>query len=127
MTPPRFSGNTLVFDRECELCRWAQRRLSAWDRAGRIHYLAFQDPQFARWFPDEENEGPPRAIFFVDRDHRLWVGVEAFRRMLPFLPFGRTLAVLFYLPGVPWLSRRIYEWIAVNRYRFRGFENGPRE
>lgn len=110
--------DTLVYDRDCELCRWSQGVLSAWDREGRIRYLPFQDPQFERWFPDEERDGPPRAIFFIDRDRRLWVGVEAFRRMLPYLPYGKLVSALFYLPGARWASKRIYEWVARNRYRF---------
>jgi len=111
--------DTLVYDRDCELCRWTQGWISAWDRKGRIRYLPFQDPLFAAWFPDEERAVPPKAIFFIDRDRRLWVGFEAFRRMLPVLPYGRLLAVFFYLPGASWISNRIYEWIARNRYRFQ--------
>jgi predicted DCC family thiol-disulfide oxidoreductase YuxK len=110
---------TLVYDRDCELCRWAQGRLSAWDRGGRISYLSFQDPQFRRWFPEADGEGPPQSVFFIDEDRHLWMGVDAFRRMLPYLPWGKPLAVFFYLPGSAWISRRVYEWIARNRYRFR--------
>ena len=121
--------DTLVFDGECELCRWARNWLGRWDRTGRIRFLAFQDPEFQRHFPgfdrtDPEGiwpEGlPPRAMLYVDGVGETWVGVSAFRKMLPRLPWGRFLAVLFYIPGVPRTAKIFYEWLARNRYRWFG-------
>jgi len=118
--------NTLVYDRDCELCRWAQGLIVRWDRQRRIRYLAFQDPQFPEWFPEvvrEDSTGlwphdePPRAMLFIDDGGRLRIGMDAFRSMLPRLAGGRALALLFYLPGVPWLASRFYDWLARNRYR----------
>jgi len=31
-----------------------------------------------------------------------------------------VLALLFYLPGMPWLAARFYDWLARNRYRLFG-------
>lgn len=122
-------SNTLIYDRDCELCSWAQGIVSRWDRRHRIRYLAFQDPEFQSGFPDLDREGPdgiwpegepPRAMLFVDRQGRITQGVEAFRRLLPNLPGGKFLAALFYIPGIPRLAARFYEWLARNRYRFFG-------
>ena len=112
--------HTLVYDRDCELCRWAQGIVLRWDRHGRIRYLAFQDPDFGQWFPDDDLDAPPKAMLFIDGQGRVWEGFEAVRRMLPHLPWGRPLALLLYLPGVPWVAMRLYEWVAKNRYRFFG-------
>lgn len=121
--------NTLIYDRDCELCRWSQGMLSKWDRRRRIRYLAFQDPEFIGWFPDFDRDDPaglwprgepPRAMLFIDGEGQIRVGMEAFRRMLPHLAGGRLLAVLFHIPGVPWLASRFYDWIARNRYRIFG-------
>ncbi|HXC61506.1 MAG TPA: DCC1-like thiol-disulfide oxidoreductase family protein [Nitrospiria bacterium] len=46
--------------------------------------------------------------------------MEAAREILRYLPFGRPLAWLFYLPGVPFLADRLYIWIARNRYFWFG-------
>lgn len=101
-----------------------------WDRSGRIRYLAFQDPEFHDWFPDLDRDDPsglwpqgepPRAMLFIDGTGRVRVGMDAFRNMLPLLAGGRLLAILFYLPGVPWLAARFYDWLARNRYRLFGW------
>lgn len=120
---------TLVFDGDCELCCWARHWVERLDRTGKIRFLAFQDPEFQRYFPgfdrtDPEGiwpEGlPPRAMLYVDELGETWIGVRAFRKMLPRFPLGRVIAALFYIPGVPWLAERCYEWLARNRYRWFG-------
>jgi len=122
-------ANTLVYDRECELCRWAQGLILRWDRRRRIGYLAFQDPRFPEWFPElnrDDSAGvwphgeAPRAMLFIDDGGRLRIGLDAFRAMLPRLAGGRLLAWLFYFPGVSWLAGRFYDWLARNRYRLFG-------
>ena len=110
---------TLIYDRDCDLCRWSQRMLSRWDRLGRIRYLAFQEPLFRQWFPDYDLDEPPRAMLFIDGNGKSWEGFEAFQRMLPYLPWGRVLGIVFFFPGAKWASIQIYEWIAKNRYRFQ--------
>ncbi|HEY4485619.1 MAG TPA: DUF393 domain-containing protein [Nitrospiria bacterium] len=121
--------DTLVYDRDCELCRWGRRMIERWDRRGRIRYLAFQDPRFAVLYPDLDRSDPdgvwplgskPSAMLFVDGRGDLKSGMEAFRGMLPKLPGGRLLSLMFYLPGVPWLANRFYLWLAANRYRLFG-------
>ena len=121
--------NTLVYDRDCELCRWGRRMIERWDRRGRIRYLAYQDPRFTALYPDldrSDPEGPwpegtvPSAMLFVDRRGVVKSGLEAFRGMLPNLAGGRLLSILFYIPGAPWLANRFYEWLAANRYRLFG-------
>ncbi len=60
------------------------------------------------------------AMRWVGPDGSISAGVEAFRRMLPFLPMGRPLALFFSLPGFQWLARKIYGHVAGNRYRWFG-------
>ncbi len=119
MDKKRFRTNTLIYDHDCDLCRWTQNMVSKWDRKRRIHFLAFQDPLFSQWFPEYNDEDPPKAMLFIDQRERIWEGFEAFRQMLPSLAFGKLLFALFHLPGVPRLANCIYEWVAKNRYRFQ--------
>lgn len=121
--------NMLVYDRDCELCRWAQGLLARRDRRRRIRFLAFQDPQFPEWFPDLDRDDPagiwpqgepPRAMLFIDGGGKIRMGIDAFRTILPELAGGSWVAWVFYIPGVPWLATRFYEWLARNRYRIFG-------
>lgn len=127
MSGPR--ANTLVYDAECSLCVWSRERLQRWDRRGRVTFLPFQSDEFAQWFPHLDRTdpdsiwpdgGPPAAMLYIDRGGRIHRGEAAFRALLPELPGGRALAVIYRLPGAPALARRMYEWTARNRYRWFG-------
>jgi predicted DCC family thiol-disulfide oxidoreductase YuxK len=110
---------TVVFDRECDLCRWSQEIVSRWDRPGRIQFLAYQDPRFIQVFPEFDLEQSSPSVYFVDEENKIWEGFEAVRQVFFHLPWGKPIAWLFYLPGVPWVAVRLYEWLAKNRYRFQ--------
>ena len=119
MDPPKLAPRTLVYDRDCELCCWARDLVSRWDHRRRIQTVAFQDPVFSEWFPDHDLDETPKSMLFIDDRREVWKGVDAFRQMLRFLPAGRLIMILFYVPGVPWMATRFYEWLARNRYRFQ--------
>ncbi len=121
MDDKKLVPRTLIYDRDCELCCWARDLVSRWDRRRRIRYVAFQDPLFKERFPDYDLEVPPKAMLFIDDRRQVWKGFDAFRQMLRFLPSGRLIMVLFYVPGFPWMATRFYEWLARNRYRFQRF------
>ena len=48
---------------------------------------------------------------------RIYGGIAAFRWMAWRLPLFMPLAPFLYLPGVPWVGNRVYQWIARNRFR----------
>ncbi len=121
--------DTLIYDRDCELCRSAKKRIQVWDRAGRVSFLAFQAPEFQAGFPDFDRsdpggiwpEGlPPKAMLYIDHWGSVWHGMEAFRKMLPRLPGGKALSLVFFIPGFPWIAAKLYDWLARNRYRLFG-------
>lgn len=122
-------GNRLIYDADCSLCVWSRQWLERWDRRRRIQFVPFQSNEFARWFPELDRTdpdsvwpdgGPPAAMLYVDRSGRIHRGEAAFRALLPELPGGRALALIYHLPGVPELARRLYDWTARNRYRWFG-------
>lgn len=130
----RLTPNTLIYDRDCELCCWAQGIVARLDHRRSIQYLAFQDPQFEDHFPNLSRDDPrggwphgeaPEAMLFIDHRGEVQQGMDAFRKLLPNLTGGRILAVAFYLPGVPWLAARLYGWLARNRYRLFGPARWP--
>jgi predicted DCC family thiol-disulfide oxidoreductase YuxK len=59
-------------------------------------------------------------MIFIDGRGQIRIGMDAFRAMLPQLAGGRVFTWLFYVPGVPWLAARFYDWLARNRYRLFG-------
>lgn len=111
---------TLIYDADCRLCVASKEWVERWDRRGRIRFLPFQTAEAKERVSDLAGMACMDAMRLVDAEGRVASGVDAFRRMLPHLPLGSLIALLFYLPGFPSLARRIYRHIAENRYRWFG-------
>ena len=110
----------LIYDAECRLCLSSKRWIERWDRRQRITFLPFQNPEARKLAPELGEMSCMDAMRLVAPDGSISSGVDAFRKMLPFLPLGKVLALFFYLPGVPWLARKVYGRVAENRYRWFG-------
>ena len=106
----------LFYDGECRLCRRTVSLLRRWDAGGRIVTLAYQHPLTARILPDVAPEELSRAIVFVGPRGRRYHVADAIPRLLSLLPGGFPLRVLFEIPGVPALARRVYRWVAEHRH-----------
>lgn len=115
-----FSRNVLIYDAECRLCVSSKEWVERWDRRRRISFLPFQTAEAKEQLPDLAGMACMDAMRFIDAQGKITSGVDAFRRVLPLLPFGRPLSLLFYLPGVPRLAAVIYHHVADNRYRWFG-------
>ncbi len=111
---------TLIYDANCALCEATKNFLARWDRRHSIRYLHFQDSQTRALLPRLAGIDHLEAMYFLDKAGKSFQGMEAAREILRYLPFGRPLVWLFYLPGVPLLADRLYTWIARNRYLWFG-------
>jgi predicted DCC family thiol-disulfide oxidoreductase YuxK len=111
---------TLIYDAHCALCEATKNFLARWDRHHSIRYLHFQEDPAKALLPHLAGAEHLEAMYFLDGTGQNWKGTEAAREILRHLPFGRPLAWLFYLPGVPLLGDRLYTWIARNRYLWFG-------
>ncbi|HIE65803.1 MAG: DUF393 domain-containing protein [Nitrospira sp.] len=112
--------NILIYDAGCRLCVRSKGILERWDRTHRIKFLPFQSEEARAIVPNFAGRSDIDAMRFVEADHPVSIGIDAFRRMLPLLPLGRVFSILFYLPGFPWLAGTIYRIVAKNRIRWFG-------
>lgn len=110
----------LIYDAECRLCLSSKKWIERWDRRHRITFLPFQTPEAEKLAPELGGMSCMDAMRLVAPDGSVSSGVDAFRKILPFLPAGKVLALFFHLPGVPWLARKVYGRVAENRYRWFG-------
>jgi predicted DCC family thiol-disulfide oxidoreductase YuxK len=106
----------LIYDGECRLCRRAVTLLNAWDRSGRIACMPSQNPLLPRLLPDASAEELDTAMLLVGPRGRRYRGAEALPRILSLLPGGLPLRLLFEVPGLPTLARKVYGWIAGHRH-----------
>ncbi|MEJ2539972.1 MAG: DUF393 domain-containing protein [Gemmatimonadota bacterium] len=111
----RGSGDVVIFDGDCGMCRRWVRRLEAWDRDGVLETIPYQDPSVTDRFPWIPPDALREAVQVVAPDGRTWSGAGAAERLAHILPGGRPLAWLFRIPGVRGVADRVYRWVAVNR------------
>lgn len=116
----------VLYDGLCPLCRAGVRLLKRLDWLGRLHYRDCRDP--ANLPPSAVPLDPQKLLEEMhlvtpDRE-RVYVGFAAFRWMAWRLPPTLPFAWLLYVPGIPWLGRRAYRWVAKNRFDLVPCEDG---
>lgn len=84
----------MLYDRDCNFCRWSLQRVLAWDRRGRLRSLALQDPQAERLLAAVEASRRMESWHLVLPDGSVHSAGRALAPMLELLPGGRPLARL---------------------------------
>ncbi|MFI5278853.1 MAG: thiol-disulfide oxidoreductase DCC family protein [Gemmatimonadales bacterium] len=110
------TASILVFDGECAFCCRSIKLLRRWDKDGRLSYVPFQDSEALASLPPMPRRDLEQAMHLVAGPSVLR-GAAAVPAILRLLPGGTPLALLYRLPGVPWLAERVYATIARNRHR----------
>ena len=108
---------TVLYDGECAVCRAAVERLRAWDKTGALSFMTAQDPSARVRFPWISREDLEESIHLVALDGRTWEGASAVEMLVGVLPSWRWASFLFRFPLARPVARRIYRWVAMNRYR----------
>lgn len=111
----------LAYDGECSLCRrmvdWVQRR----DRWGLVVAFPYQNSELVQVAPELAGRPLHLEIHGVElSSRRVFVGSELVPHLLRRLPRWWLLAPFLRIPGISRLSRKLYLWIAVRRYRWTG-------
>jgi predicted DCC family thiol-disulfide oxidoreductase YuxK len=109
---------TVLFDGSCSLCRASVARVRPFDRHGHIEFLDLHDPSSFQRFPNIDRELALRSMQGVDSQGRIYTGAEAWAQIGLRLPGWKLLACLLLVPGIHWIARIFYAWIARNRYRW---------
>jgi predicted DCC family thiol-disulfide oxidoreductase YuxK len=109
---------TVLYDGNCSLCRASVARLRRMDRGSRVAQLNLHDPEAATRFPQVDREEAMRLMQAVDSRGRVFSGADAWARIGLALPGWNLIAWLLLVPGVHFIARLVYAWIARNRYRW---------
>lgn len=107
----------LVYDGECDFCRSSLLVVRFLDVFRLITLLDYHRPDELAQSPEVKLEDAEKAVIAVNPQGRQWAGFYAWRVLCWRLPTLWLLVPFGYLPGVPWLGRRAYAWIAQNRSR----------
>lgn len=115
----RFTGPIKVFfDGHCGLCLRSVFGLQMLDRLGRLTYVDFRDERARKaGAPDLSLAELDKALHIRFPSGRTLNGFNAFRALSWHLPVLWPVVPFLYVPGVPWLGRKIYAHIADRRKR----------
>ena len=89
-----------------------------YDSRGRIELLDLHDPSVFGRFPLIDRDEAMKWMLAVDARGRIYQGADAWAQIGSLLPGWNLLAWILLVPGIRWLARKFYAWIARNRYRW---------
>jgi len=112
--------HVILFDGHCRFCIASAARLERLARAGTIEALSFHDDGVLERFPGVSHEACMEALHLVTPDGRVFRGAEAIVRTLRTRRLLGALALVYYVPGIHWLTDLTYDVVAENRYRLFG-------
>jgi predicted DCC family thiol-disulfide oxidoreductase YuxK len=110
---PRESRATVLYDAECQFCRWAMGMLLFWDRRRRLVPLALQEPAADRLLAELAPEQRMETWHLIASTGERYGGGAAFAPLFELLPVGKPLARL--AGRFPAVAARLYD--AVSRHR----------
>ena len=115
---PARGKRVVLYDGLCPLCQRSVRVLKRLDWMHRLHFQDCRDtPNLPPSAVPLELKKMLEEMHVVTPDRkRAYAGFAAFRWMAWRIPVLWPFAPLMYIPGVPWLGRKVYLWVAKNRY-----------
>jgi predicted DCC family thiol-disulfide oxidoreductase YuxK len=103
----------LLYDADCELCRWCAGVVLACDRRGRLQPVPIGSEKGDELLADLAPRRRSDSWHLVERNGRVHSGGAAFAPLGRALPGGRLLAMLAELS--PAATERVYRAVAVRR------------
>ncbi len=120
MTSILHSKSTLVYDGECPFCRKWVTRIGRRDRIGALELVARQTEGLTERFPRLDESDFNTGMRLITPENVIHVGADAAYQIARRLPFWRRIAWFYYVPGIHWLTRAGYAWIAAHRQSLGG-------
>ncbi len=106
----------ILFDGRCGLCQWSVKILRALDWLHHLQFENFHDTNvretYASNIPLEQLNHEMHAVL---SNGNIVKGFFAFRAIAWRVPLLWLLAPFLYLPGMPWMGKKAYGWIAQHR------------
>jgi predicted DCC family thiol-disulfide oxidoreductase YuxK len=110
----------IIYDGGCRFCTAGAARLARSFPAGRAELVDYNTPGALERFPTVTREACEQAMHLVDPAGRVYRGAEAAARAIAARGTFSRWALGYYVPGIRWLSDRLYALVARNRYRIAG-------
>ncbi len=118
----------VLFDGGCGLCnrtvRWL-RRVAVRDRL-RFTDVNAEWERLSREHPSLDLEACLAEMHVIAPDRSVTAGFDGFRTLSHVVPALWPAMPFLYVPGVPWLGRRVYRYVARHRSTTCRLPHAPR-
>jgi len=107
----------MIFDGDCGFCRcWIDR----WHRntGDRIEYIASQEPEVRRQFPEIPQSAYETSVQYVETDGAVYHGAEAVLRSRTVTGKTWLVWIYYHMPGARLIFEFAYSFIASHRVAF---------
>ena len=111
----RWLTSVALFDGRCAPCR-ASSRWAAWlDWFGLTQWINFRDPRVRAHVPQLTDRQLEKEMWVIRSDGQMLPGFAGWRQLVKSYPLTFLPALLLYLPPIPFLGKRVYDFIAARR------------
>lgn len=107
----------VLYDGYCPRCRASMAFLCSADPDHLIEPIDLNAADVSALDKRISKEAALKAMHIIDRKGNVSAGYDAVMALLSWIPAGRPLALIRYIPGVSWVGRRVYNTIASSRPR----------
>jgi predicted DCC family thiol-disulfide oxidoreductase YuxK len=107
----------VLYDGACPKCRASMALIAAADPDNVLEPVDLTAVEVSKVHASLTREECMRSMHAVSNAGRITVGFDAVRAIASWLPLFWPLALAGYLPGVAWVGRRVYNWVAATRPR----------
>lgn len=116
---------TLYYDTFCPICRRSRLGLALFDVGQRITFRDIHDRRTMQAeLPSVSYQRALKEMIVRTPRGKVLGGFDAFRAVARVFPALWPILPVLYVPGVGWIGRRIYRWVASNRYRLSKCHDG---
>ena len=109
---------TVLYDGACNLCRASVARVRRMDPRARVELLDLHDASVPARFAQLDLDEAMHLMQAVDPAGQVYSGADAWAQIGLALPGWKFVAWLLLVPGIHFVARHFYAWVARNRYRW---------
>ena len=114
------AGYVIFYDGRCRFCTNSKRTVERLPSRADLAFVDIQDGLLMSRYPMVDPRAAQGQMYVLAPDGSLAGGFDAIVSLLPALPGLRALRPLLAPEPVRKVGRRLYRWVARNRYRLGG-------
>jgi predicted DCC family thiol-disulfide oxidoreductase YuxK len=108
--------NLVLYDGSCALCLRSRRVVRVFDWFQMFTWLNFRNPAIMEDVTCVTADALDTEMVVIDAGGGLHRGFGGWRAIAVRLPVSAWAAWLMYLPPLDWAGRKLYRWVAANRF-----------